>query len=361
MQSSLPLPKDVRWRRLLGVALFLAVLFFFRKLAPVLICFVIFERALGFCSDQIAKRTKLHRKGVVGGLLALLAGGLGVGAFFGAQRLVPVIKTIKNDGGSYVDSIADSGLLEKIKDKAGIDSEALTHGAKEYALQAFGYVTATAYVALFFFVGFILAVMYLFEREDIDHWWDGVDAGSIVGTLMRWLGYVADSIAITVRLQVVVAIFNAIFTLPLILFLGLPKPGLLFALVLVSGMVPVVGGLFSGIVLCLVSYDAKGVVGVGVFLGVTFVLSKVESYYLTPRLTAQHVKLPGVVLVISLLMFETLFGFWGLFLSFPALYVASRIVHEWREEEREIREAGGTLSMPPPSVPEPTAPPDDTG
>ena len=88
--------------------------------------------------------------------------------------------------------------------------------------------------------------------------------------------------------------------------------------------------------------------GVGVFLGVTFVLGKVESYYLSPRLTAQHVKLPGLVLVVALLMFEVILGFWGLFLSFPALYVASRIANEWPEEEEEIRARGGTLSIPPP-------------
>ncbi|MBK8939086.1 MAG: hypothetical protein IPM79_16020 [Polyangiaceae bacterium] len=37
------------------------------------------------------------------------------------------------------------------------------------------------------------------------------------------------------------------------------------------------GRAFSGLVLCLVAYDAKGVVGVGVFLGVTFILGKVEA------------------------------------------------------------------------------------
>ena len=51
-------------------------------------------------------------------------------------------------------------------------------------------------------------------------------------------------------------------------------------------MVPVVGGFLSGIVLCIVSYDSKGIPGVAVFLGVAFFLGKVESYYLAPRLTA---------------------------------------------------------------------------
>jgi hypothetical protein len=43
------------------------------------------------------------------------------------------------------------------------------------------------------------------------------------------------------------------------------------------------------------------------------------------------------MLVISLLMFETVFGFWGLFLSFPALYVALRIANEWKVEDLDRR------------------------
>lgn len=349
MQSnSLPIPKDVRWRRLLGVALFLGLLYAFRSLAPVLICFVIFERAFGFAADRITRHTKVRRTGAIAGLLLSLAGLMSLGAFLGVRRLIPVVQLIQTDGQGWVESVASSGLLAQVKERLGIDSAQLTGSAKAYAMQALHYVSATAYVALFIFVGFILAVMYLFEREEIRTWVSGIEEHSVVGTLTRWLGYVADSIAITVRLQMVVALFNAVFTLPLLLILGLPKPGLLFILVLVCGMVPVVGGAISGAVLCLVAYDAKGIVGVGVFLGVTAVLSKVESYYLAPKLTAQHVKLPSVMLVVSLLMFETIFGFWGLFLSFPALYVASRIAHEWRQQEAEMRAPGGPMSVPPP-------------
>jgi predicted PurR-regulated permease PerM len=334
---------------MIAVALFLGCLFFFRSLAPVLIIFVIFERGLGYAADQLTKHTKVNRKGAIAGLLLLLGAGVGAVVWLGVTKIIEFVELARTDGARWVESLTQSTLIQKLRDRLGIDSHVLTEHAKSYALQAFHYLTATAYVALFVFVGFILAVMYLFERDEIDEWMSGIAPRTIVGTMSRWLGYVADAIAITVRLQIVVAIFNAVFTLPLLLLLGLPNVPLLFLLVLVSGMVPVVGGAFSGLVLCLVAYDAKGVVGVGVFLGVTFILGKVESYYLSPRLTAQHVKLPGLVLVVALLMFETIFGFYGLFLSFPALYVASRISWEWREEEAAINARGGTLSMPPPS------------
>ena len=48
-------------------------------------------------------------------------------------------------------------------------------------------------------------------------------------------------------------------------------------------------------------------------------------------------------------MFEIVFGFWGLFLSFPALYVASKIANEWKAEDSEI--VGARVSSPPLSKP----------
>jgi predicted PurR-regulated permease PerM len=51
------------------------------------------------------------------------------------------------------------------------------------------------------------------------------------------------------------------------------------------------------------------------------------------------VKLPGLVLVLSLLVCEETLGFVGLFLSFPILYIATRIHREWSREDAEARQA----------------------
>jgi predicted PurR-regulated permease PerM len=77
-------------------------------------------------------------------------------------------------------------------------------------------------------------------------------------------------------------------------------------------------------------------VGVAVFIGLTFILHKVESYYLNPRLTARHVRLPGFLLIVSLIAWEHLLGFAGLFVSFPVLFVAGRIRAEFLEEDGKL-------------------------
>jgi predicted PurR-regulated permease PerM len=54
---------------------------------------------------------------------------------------------------------------------------------------------------------------------------------------------------------------------------------------------------------------------------------------LNPHLTSKHVKLPGFVLIVSLIAWEHLLGFVGLFVSFPVLFVAARIRAEFRDDE----------------------------
>lgn len=328
--QNLPLPGDTRWRRLLGIALFLGLLYFFRKLAPVFICFVVMERALGFLADQIALRTRMKRTRAIAIVLTALTALLGLGLFLAIRRALPVVAHIRTDGNSYLQSLVEHPAVHKIRQMTGLEGEGLSHAVKSHAGEAIQYATGTAHLLLFVLIGVVLAIIFLFEREELREFHEELPDNSVLGTLARWFSYVADAIAVTVRMQVVVAIVNAVVTLPVLLVLGLPKVPLLFLLILVTGLLPVVGNIISGAVLCYVAYTAKGTWAVGVFLGVTFLLHKIESYYLNPRLAAEHVKLPGLVLVISLLLFEQAFGFIGLFLSFPSLYVASRIAHEWK-------------------------------
>lgn len=337
MQSkTIPLPSDIRWRRVTVVVIFLGLLYYFRSLAPVFICFVIFERGLGWLADQINQRTPLHRTSAIASVLTAITAIVGVLLFTGIRRLLPLVKELRENGAHYVRVIFDHPSIEKLRAMAGLEGESLTEVLKGHAGTAVAYATGTAHLIIFLLIGVLLAIIYLFERDDIHAWYDTIRPESVQGTLARWFGYVGDAIAITVRMQVVVAVVNAVVTLPVLLLLGLPHVPTLFLLILITGLVPVVGNIISGAVLCYVAYTAKGTWAVAVFLGTTFVLHKIESYYLNPRLASQHVKLPGIVLVISLLLFEQALGFVGLFISFPALYIASKIGHEWRDEAASL-------------------------
>ena len=319
------------------MALFACLLYGLRQLAPVFICFIVLVRTLTLAADLLHDRTGLERRGGVASILLAAVAALGVGITLGVRALLPWVHEIRTDGREYAEHLLEHPIVGRLRHLAGQEEGGggVAETLRTHAMLALRYATSFAHLALYLLIGFVLSVIYLFERDEIDHWLGGLAPESVSGTMTRWLGYVGDAVAITVKMQAVTAVVNAIITLPVLLALGLPHKGMLFVLILVSGLLPVVGNFIAGAVLCVVAYGTQGAWAVGVMLAVTFVLHKIESYYLTPRLAAQHVKLPGLILVLSLLAFEEVFGFVGLFLSFPALYVATRIHSEWAHEDAE--------------------------
>ena len=331
-------------RRFMAIAAFVAVLYLFRHLALLLVFFVAFERTLGWGARTIASRTGLGRKKSLLLLVAAIVSLFGLGAWLGIGKTIRTVAAVQENFPDRLAELRKNPLLEKLEDQIG-GTEKLVEGIKHYAGDAISAASAIGHFFVYVLIGFILALVFVLEEEELARFWQRVDARSLGGTIGRWLGHVADSTVVTVQLQLVVAAFNTVTTLPVLLILGVPHVGALMLLIFVSALVPVIGNIVSGAVLCLLAYQAKGWLGVGIFVGLTFVLHKVESYYLSPRLTARHVKIPGFLLIVSLLACEHLFGFKGLFLSFPILFVAGRIRGEFLEEDAIVSTAGSPLVL----------------
>jgi predicted PurR-regulated permease PerM len=318
-------------RRLLALTAFITVLYIFRHLALLLVFFVTFERALGFASRKLSGVTGVARKRCVLLVLAAVLLLLGIGAALGVGK---TLRTYAEMEASYPERIAElktHPLLHKLQEQVG-GTERIVEGAKHYAGNAISAASAVGHFFVYVLIGFVLALVYVLEEDEILAFHKKMDPRSLHGTMVRWFGHVADATVVTVQLQIIVAACNTLMTLPVLLLIGVPHIGALMILIFFSALVPVIGNIVSGAVLCLLAYQARGWGGVGIFIGLTFVLHKVESYYLNPRLTARHVKLPGFVLIVSLLACEHLFGFKGLFLSFPILFIAARIRAEFVEE-----------------------------
>lgn len=339
-----PLPEDPRWRRLFGVALFLGLLYAFRHLAILFVCFVLISRGLGSLARTIVSRTRLQRARVIGTLLAGFAV-IVAGLFILIVHLVePFVRNAQTEWRTWWDSLQANPAIEKLREVTSLSGHGLIERAREHAIDAVHLADKTAHVLLYLLIGLIVAIMYSFEHDELVAWRNALQKGAIADTLVRWFGYVADAIVATAKIQLVVAVVNAIVTLPVLLLLRMQHIPMLCILIVVSGLVPVVGNIISGAVLCVVAFESRGAWAVSVFVISTFVLHKIESYYLNPRLASQHVHLPALVLVGSLILFEHAFGIVGLFLSFPALYVGSRIRNEFMDEVAAEASAEGGLS-----------------
>lgn len=316
---------DRNVRRLFVLALFFVLLVVFRHLAVLLVFFVLFERVLG--TGATLMKTHLKVPTALGVVLQIL---VALGAITGlvvlsASLVVPAVPEIQHDLRTQATHLTTWARHHNLGASGHFNTEHVIESGQQYAGNVVLVVINTGRNIIYAVIGLILAVVFLIERKELTEWNESLSPDSPPKILLKYVSYVCDAIAITARLQVIVALVNTLITLPVLLALQLPSIPALMAFLFVMGLIPVVGGIISGAVMGALAYVHKGPAGVAVFAVSTFVLHKIESYYLNPRLTAQHVKLPGFVIITSLILFEHVFGLVGLFISFPALYVAARI------------------------------------
>jgi predicted PurR-regulated permease PerM len=338
MESLRSLLRPLNPRRAILLVVFAGLMLLLRSLLVLLVFFVAFERSLGYLARALARRLQIRQGlalfAVLAVLFTLMALGVSMGtgsatsAFLGARKELP----------DRIAAFKNTELYQRVQDETQ-GAEGLLDKAKENAAHVLSYLAAIGHLLAHALIGFILAVVYLMEESELEGFMRELDPGSMGGTLLRWLGYAADAVSVTMQFQLVVAACNAVLTLPLLFWMGIPHVAAFTFMVFVSGMVPVVGNFLSGSVLSLLAYQSQGWSGVALFIGLTVVLHKLESYFLNPRLAARHVRLPGFVLVVSLVMFESLLGFVGLFVSFPFLYLAQRIRREFKDEDAAERAA----------------------
>jgi predicted PurR-regulated permease PerM len=324
-------------RRAIALASFLGLLVVFRKLLLLVVFFVAFERLIGWLAELLSKRARMREKVAIGIVAVTVLGVTGGALALGVGRTIRVAMSAKNTLPDKIATIRQAPMFQALQEHIDDGADKLVEGAQHYAASAFQFLSAFGHVVLYVLIGFILAVVYLLEREELRKFRAGIDGQSLTGTLLRWFDHVREAMLVTIQFQLVVAACNAVLTYPVLLIVGIPHAAPLALMIFASGMVPVVGNVVSGAILSILAFQAKGWVGVGLFVGLTFVLHKLESYYLNPRLAARHIKLPGLVLIISLIAFEHLFGFKGLFLSFPFLFVAQRLKNEFAAETAGLR------------------------
>lgn len=325
--SSIPL-----YRRLIALCLFLALLIGFRHLALVGVTFVVLSRGLGSLGSWLGTRFRRDERTGVLALLFILAGLLALIAwatFHLGSRYMVQISALRS-GRPLTELLAElqGQMMARLPSWLPLDD--LKEKAPELVQPVLGYLRATGRGLLQLLLGLILAIIYLLDRAPVDNMVRNIPAESLLGSLRRYFGFLGEAVVLTITLQVVVAVVNTLLTLPILVVLRLPHLLGFTLLIFFSSLVPVVGNLVSGAALIAASYVYKGPWAVIFFVLTTFLLHKIEAYYLNPRLAARHVRLPSFVLIISLILFEHAFGLVGLFLSFPSLYVVLNVLADLR-------------------------------
>lgn len=175
------------------------------------------------------------------------------------------------------------------------------------------------------------------------------EAEMILETVLRVLGGY-------IRGQLIVSAVTGI-----IVWLGLTLLGVPYALVLglltgVLNVLPYIGPFIGGLGAAIVGLFTSPLLGLAA-LGVVIGAQQLTDVFVTPRVMSSQVDLHPLLVIFSLLVGGTLFGFWGLFLAIPVAAIVKGLFVYYYEKhtDRVLATEDGVLFRSRPAEDEPDA------
>ncbi|HVV68939.1 MAG TPA: AI-2E family transporter [Gammaproteobacteria bacterium] len=133
-----------------------------------------------------------------------------------------------------------------------------------------------------------------------------------------------------IRAKILEIIIVAIAATIAFLFLGLNYAVLLGFLVGLSVLIPYVGVIIVTVPVVVVGYLQWGFHADFVYLVIVYsVLMIVDGNILTPLLFSETLKLHPAAVIIAILIFGNLWGFWGIFFAIPLASVCKALMNAW--------------------------------
>jgi len=139
-----------------------------------------------------------------------------------------------------------------------------------------------------------------------------------------------------IEAQILIALFNTLFTVIGLWFLHFPYLFALSIMIFLLSLIPVVGFVISLIPLSIIGYSIGGLITVIYVLAMIAVLHFMEGYFLNPKLMSSKMNLPMFYTFVVLMFSEHYLGVWGLILGIPIFVFFLDILEISREKEEKI-------------------------
>ncbi|GAA4380456.1 AI-2E family transporter [Paeniglutamicibacter cryotolerans] len=116
--------------------------------------------------------------------------------------------------------------------------------------------------------------------------------------------------------MVILAFFNAVFSVVLLVLTGVPGAFLIGVLAFFITLIPLIGTILTTVAMTILAFFHAPVSGLVVLIFM-LIYMQVEAYVLTPKVMGKAVQVPGSVVLISALAGSTLFGLPGALVAIP--------------------------------------------
>lgn len=216
-----------------------------------------------------------------------------------------------------------------------VSTEAIRFGQN---LLTFSAASVLNIVALIVYLLLVPMMVYFFlqDKEEITRWFASFLPADRRLTVEVW-STVNGQIANYVRGKIweILIVWAACFIA--FKFLGLNYAVLLSFLVGLSVLVPYVGATVVTIPVLLVAYFQWGWGNEFIYLtSVFFVIQALDGYVLVPLLFSEVVNIHPVAIIVAILFFGGVWGFWGLFFAIPLATLVQAVLVAWPTRYNEI-------------------------
>ncbi|MFZ7159147.1 AI-2E family transporter [Avibacterium gallinarum] len=141
-------------------------------------------------------------------------------------------------------------------------------------------------------------------------------------------------IANYIRGKIIEILVVGVITYAIFLFFDLRYALLLAVAVGLSVLVPYVGAVLVSIPVALVAMSQFGITPIFWSLIAAYVVSQIlDGNLLVPFLFSEAVNLNPLTIIVAVLIFGGLWGFWGVFFAIPLATLVKAVVHSWPSDE----------------------------
>ncbi|MCU6794051.1 AI-2E family transporter [Paenibacillus sp. WQ 127069] len=284
----------------------------------------------GFISSKINRYVRINDKIVVVTIYIVLIVLLVSGISNVLPKIISQYKAISDGLIHRYNTPANDWLSEYIMNTIiGLDFQS-------YTKQGLGYVFKVGDWGKTFFLSVLLSLFFLLEKNRIKNFTAKFKTSKIAW-FYNEMEYFSRKFIVSfgkvIEAQILIAIFNTIFTTIGLWILGFHYLVALSIVVFVLSLIPVAGVIISLIPLSIIGLQLGGVMMVVYLIVMIMVIHAFESYFLNPRLMSSKTKLPMFYTFVILIFSEHFFGIWGLIIGVPVFVFLLDILDvNYREE-----------------------------
>ena len=181
-------------------------------------------------------------------------------------------------------------------------------------------------------IGFILAIYFLADKSRVLNWFKiflrlmtrEEYYNNVTAVGVRFNNIFAKFITVELIDALIVGVVNYIFMLAL----GMPYAIIVSVVVGVANLVPTFGPIVGAVIGAVILLLANPINALW-FIIFTIVLQTVDGYWIKPRMFGDVLRVPGVVILISIIIFGRLIGVVGLFLAIPLAAIIVYLLDEY--------------------------------